>query len=68
MKRVLAISIMALLSTALFVPTAEASVVEPISHVTFSGSFQLPGMTLPGARIRSHAWPQTSSWCGVEIT
>ena len=48
MKRVLAISVMALLSTALTVRTADASVAESISHVTFSGSFQLPGMTLPG--------------------
>ena len=49
MKRILAMSAMALLFTALFVPTAEARLDQyTISHLTFSGSFQLPGITLPG--------------------
>ena len=49
MKRVLGMSVMALLFTVLFVPTAEARLDQyTISHLTFSGAFQLPGVTLPG--------------------
>ena len=49
MKRVLAMSVMALLFTVLFVPTAEARLDQyTISHLTFSGAFQLPGVALPG--------------------
>lgn len=48
MKSLLAASIMVLLTAALAVPAAEAVNEYTISHVTFSGSFHLPGMTLPG--------------------
>lgn len=49
MKRTLLISSLALLFTALFVPTAQARLDQyTTSHLTFSGPFQLPGMTLPG--------------------
>ena len=47
MKRLLTISFVALL-TALFVPEAYARGDQyTISHLTFSGAFQLPGVTLP---------------------
>ena len=49
MKRMLAMSVVALLFTALLAPTAEARLDQyTISHLTFSESFQLPGVTLPG--------------------
>ena len=48
MKRFLAISSMVLLFTGFFVPTTGASDQYTLSHLTFSGSVQLPGMTLPG--------------------
>jgi hypothetical protein len=49
MKTVLAMSLVALLFTVLMVPTAEARLDQyTISHLTFSDSFQLPGVTLPG--------------------
>jgi hypothetical protein len=42
-------SAMALLLAAVFAPTAEARLDQyTISHLTFSGTFQLPGVTLPG--------------------
>ena len=48
MKRILLISSMALLLTASWAPTADASLDQyRISHLTFSGAFALPGMVLP---------------------
>jgi hypothetical protein len=48
MKRILMFSSVALLLTALFVPSADARGDQyTISHLTFSGAFQLPGVTLP---------------------
>ena len=48
MKRTLMISSLVLLFSGLFVPAADAGLDQyRISHLTFSGEFQLPGMTLP---------------------
>jgi len=48
MKRILMISSLALLFSGLFVPAADANSDQyRISHLTFSGAFQLPGVTLP---------------------